>query len=243
MIGLDQLGDTLRGTGAAKTSLYLHTHKMGAAASAADQRLSKTMADVNDASVLAAGRALGDGEIMPVASSSVAGLPPSPVVAFQESGKADGAGMGVLAGYDAHYASPVYHSRFDTYDNPSFSATGICQAATLAARTAYALATNKSSSAGAALAVANVPSLCLGGGGLVRELIACFEQGFNCSIAARLGYTNQRYIAKPPVITPRPAALYSSVYRSNAVSGGERRGGEAGGNDCGAVWLCDCVTV
>ena len=200
VIGLDQLAIHDPAT---PQELYLHQGSPTGTAvtGAADQAL--------QAAATAAGtRSATDGTGLPVRAATPttppsAGMPPSPVQAFQASAAFKG-GAALLTAYDKTFAGRNYHGRLDAFGAEQYNATAICAAATVAARTAYALAAGSSSSAA-------VQASC----DVVDALVDCFQSGLNCSLADNLGYTNGPYgsPALPTLIDRAPISLYSSVFR------------------------------
>lgn len=165
--------------------------------------------------------AAGAGLLGPItalpAAAPQAAPPPSPVETFLESaGSASGSGSGVtalmLSGYDSAYASRVYHSQ---YDNATTVDAGVVTAAaTLLARSLFALATNASTPAAAAAAV---PASLVANATVVASLLSCLTVSAQCPLfSSLLGIPADQL---PAYLPAGPLPLYTSVYTRPYMAG------------------------
>jgi hypothetical protein len=144
-------------------------------------------------------------------SSPAPSPPPHPVLTFTEETApattwlSQSLRVGLLAGYDSSFTSAVYGSQFD--NATAVDAARVTAAATLLARSLYALATNASTPAAAAAAV---PPALVANATLVGGLLACLTVSADCALfASLLGLAPGDVAAYLP---PGPLSLYASVY-------------------------------
>lgn len=204
VLAVDQVGATGLAPAAGGSGLFLHEYDRSAAAPS-----NRTM------SVLSALQSGGLSLPLPVrAADGVPVAPPSPLLSFQEAQPPLAFDGAVLSGYNSAYATPFYHSEFD---NASVINAGVvASAATVVARTLYALATGLANPAAAAAAV---PAGLTANASLVAEMVACITVNAQCPLFARVLGVDSATLAS--LVPAAPLTLYTSVYNQPySLSGG-----------------------
>jgi nicastrin len=197
VIAVDQVGAP------GLSSLYLHEGDAtsGGAGGAVDE-ISKLIASLSPSLPI------------PVFWAPASAAPPSPLTSFQEAAspalRFDGA---VLSGYNASYATDVWHSEFDNHTRIDVAA--VSRSATVLARVLYALATGI---ADPDIAAAAVPVDLVANASLAAEIVDCFTISIACNLLARL--TGQTLAELQSSIPSAPLPLYTSVYVQPRLSSG-----------------------
>jgi hypothetical protein len=130
--------------------------------------------------------------------------PPTPAVSFEDV--LPDIGAAVLSEYDGAFSNPFFHSRFD--DASNVDAGTVVSAATVLARGLYAVASNKTTAAAAALAV---PADLKANATLVQEILSCITVNAQCDLFARVLGLDMATLGSL-VGGPSPLSLYTSVY-------------------------------
>ena len=145
------------------------------------------------------------------AAAPLTSLPPSPVRSFVDASASPLQAV-IISGYDAAFASRVYHSQ---YDNASrVDAAVVTAAATLLARSLYALATGVADPTAAAAAV---PPSVAANSSLVSSLLSCITVNATCPLLMSLLGLDAS--SAPSFLPSGPMPLYPSVYRQPYLLG------------------------